>query len=75
MAVLREWHQQHSLVVRDLLDAADLEHPPLRVKCSRHGEATIDRLTLLGEMVRRRREHDSGDPICVSLATVAVTVV
>jgi hypothetical protein len=64
--------QQRSLVVRDLLDVDDIEHPPLRVKCSRHGEAIIDRHRLLGELARRQREHEAGDPIGVSLASVAV---
>ncbi len=60
-----------SLVVRDLLDADDVQHPPLRVKCSRHGEAVIDRRKLLSELARRQREHDTGTPITVSLADVA----
>ena len=67
------WRQQRSLVVRDLLDVDDIEHSPLRVKCSRHGEAVIDRHELLGELARRQREHDAGDPIGVSLASVAIT--
>jgi hypothetical protein len=68
----RVWRQQRSLVVRDLLDVDDIEHPPLRVKCSRHGEAVIDRHRLLGELGRRQRERDAGDPIGVSLASMAV---
>src|SRR6266511_4668876 len=44
----RQWRQQRSLVIRDLLDAEDVEHPPLRIKCSRDGEAVIDRHRLLG---------------------------
>src|SRR6266545_1558813 len=67
----RQWRQQRSLVVRDLLDADDVEHPPLRVKCSRHSEAVIDRRKLLGELARRQRERDAGTPIGVSLAGVA----
>jgi len=67
----RQWRQQRSLVVRDLLDTDNVEHPPLRVKCSRHGEAVVDRRKLLGELARRQRERDTGTPIAVSLACVA----
>ncbi len=69
----RQWRQQRSLVVRDLLDAEDVEHPPLRIKCSRDGEAVIDRHRLLGELARRQRERDAGEPIGLPLARVAAT--
>jgi hypothetical protein len=71
MPAPRHWRQQSALIVRDLLDVDGIEHPPLRAKCSRHGEALIDRHILLGELARRQRERDSGKPIRVSLAQVA----
>lgn len=35
--------QLNALIVRDLLDVDSPHHPPLRVKCRRHGEARLDR--------------------------------
>ena len=71
----REWRQQHAQRIRDLLDVQDIEHPPLRVKCTRHGAAILDRSTLLSELARRQREHDAGRPIAMSLASLARSTV
>ncbi len=63
--------QQSSLVIRDLLDVEDVEHPPLRVKCTRHAEALIDREKLLGTLARRQRKRTTAKPLGVSLPEVA----
>ncbi len=44
----------YAVDVRDLLDVDSPGHPPLRAKCPRHGEVTLDRDRLRAELARGR---------------------
>ena len=52
-----EWRKPRRTLVRDLLDRDDLEHPPLRAQCHRHGETVLDRGRVFAEarLARKRR--------------------
>lgn len=72
MKPLPRWRQQRSQIVRDLITEPDLDHPPLRVACTRHGRKLVDRDKLLAELAQRQGERRSGRPIGVALHEVEV---
>jgi hypothetical protein len=45
-----QWRPQRALLVRDLVDRDDHPHVSLRVSCSVHRAAVVDRQMLLGEL-------------------------
>lgn len=58
---------QYAIDVRDLLDVDASAHPPLRAKCPRHGEVTLDRGRLRAELIRGR---DTPGPYRIPLSAV-----
>lgn len=54
LSAKQRWRPQRALQVRDLVNREDLPHVTLRVTCSRHGAAMVDRALLLSEVPKYR---------------------